>query len=530
MTSPRRHQITHGIAPFGDPDGASGDLRDVQDHFVDLSRGATAGDLASRPDDRTVRVLVGKKGVGKTIYLRRFQASASDEESLFAGKRETKPPLTEDVLRATQLYSPASATESWRLIWRRAIQRSAISHLLCHTSLVPYLEDEIDEQLRRRHPDLVPDCSVPRPIYAEVTDIIRSHHTRDKLSKYLADTRWVEIEHWLGRALRDAPPMYLYIDALDDNFQRAPMYWLKCQKGLFYEVMAMADDDVNNRLHVVVCIRDIVLSSVLRGDQAGRYMPSRHIRKLEWDIKTVRFFLAEKLRRLGDELMLAPELGGVAGWLGRTEIRNRARRRDERVEDYILRHTRLIPRDVVALGNALCQAVAEARLEGRTELPDEVLRRVVGKEANRFAAEQVRACAHQIAADQVPEHGARNGSADYFVGSDEYSEGMGRQLIDLLGEVGKDRFDYDTVLRLAERGHELLHGYEHLLDVLWQNGLLGYELRENGHAHAHFYASSHDDNFHLPVDKKSYVVHPCLPHLARISHMGRTPVTPYRAG
>jgi hypothetical protein len=25
-------------------------------------------------------------------------------------------------------------------------------------------------------------------------------------------------------------------------------------------------------------------------------------------------------------------------------------------------------------------------------------------------------------------------------------------------------------------------------------------------------------------------VHPCLPHLARISHMGRTPVTPYRAG
>src|SRR3954452_8942074 len=99
VTSSRRRRITHVSAPFGHPDGASGDLSEVQDHFVDFSGGLAAGGLASRPDDRTVRVLVGKKGVGKTIYLRRLQASASDEASVFAADRESNPPSTEDVVR-----------------------------------------------------------------------------------------------------------------------------------------------------------------------------------------------------------------------------------------------------------------------------------------------------------------------------------------------------------------------------------------------------------------------------------------------
>jgi len=43
-TTTRRRQITHGAAPFGNPDGAKGDLREVQTDFIDLSKGATAGD------------------------------------------------------------------------------------------------------------------------------------------------------------------------------------------------------------------------------------------------------------------------------------------------------------------------------------------------------------------------------------------------------------------------------------------------------------------------------------------------------
>jgi hypothetical protein len=508
----RRHRITHSSAPFGHPDGSSGNLHEVQSSFVDFSRSAAASGLASRPDDRTVRVLVGKKGVGKTIYLRRFQASASEEDSVFAADRESNPPATEDIVRVSQLYDTNTVTEAWRLIWRRAIQRSVVSDLLCKKRLRETIEPEVIDHLARDFLRLVPECKTPRPIYADVTDIIALAHTAHRLNEYLKHREWVELEYWLGRALRDSPPIHLYIDAVDDHFQRAPMYWLKCQKGLFLEVMALREDDIAKHLHVVVCIRDLVLSSVLRGEHASRYRHSLHVRVLDWDYETIRFLLQEKIRRLDRDFRLQPSRDGVEGWLGRTTIDNHARGFQEDVEDYLLRHTRLIPRDVVVLGNALSRQVAAVRAAGGRELPEDVLR----------------VCANQIAADHVPAHGARNGVVDYFIGSHEYSDGTAKQLTDLLGEIGRDRFDYETVMRLAQRGRDKLDGYDHLPDVLWQNGLLGYDSPEPGATHADFYASGEDDAFHLPGDKTSYVFHSCIPHLVRMEHTGETPVRAYR--
>ena len=98
--------------PSGNPDGSSGDLRDVEDHFIDFSRSALTTGLASRPDDRTVRVLVGKTGVGKTIYLRGFQAAASNEESVSAAGRESNPPATEDMIRVSQDLDARIVTEA----------------------------------------------------------------------------------------------------------------------------------------------------------------------------------------------------------------------------------------------------------------------------------------------------------------------------------------------------------------------------------------------------------------------------------
>ena len=524
--APRRRLAFH--APFGPPDGATGNLQEVQDRFVDLSRYTAAGGLASRPDDRTVRVLVGRKGVGKTIYLRRFQASASDEDSVFAADREADPPATEDVLRVGQLFDNKTVTETWQLIWRRAIQRSAMSQLLCLPWLRDHLEPEVADRLRLDFTGLVPAARTPRPVYAEVSDILGGVHAAHRLSEHLKHRDWADLEYWLGKALRDAPPMYLYIDAVDDHFQRAPMYWLKCQKGLFLEIMRLLQSDLGRRLHVVVCVRDLVLSSVLRSEHGSRYRRSPHIRLLEWDIRSIGYFLAEKIRRLGAAFMLQPSKSGIEGWLGRTTIGNPARGVEEHVEDYLLRHTRLIPRDVVDLGNALCEQVAELKAEGARSMPDDRLRRVVGDVARGFADEQIRVCANQIASDQVPALGGRDGSADYFVGSHEYSDGCAEEVVAVLEELGGDRFGRDAVERLADLGHERFGGHQHIVDVLWQNGLLGHDSMEPGAEHAHFYSPTGADSFHLPADKDSYVLHPCVPHRVRLRHVGRVPVRGYR--
>jgi hypothetical protein len=202
----------------------------------------------------------------------------------------------------------------------------------------------------------------------------------------------------------------------------------------------------------------------------------------------IRLFLEARISGLDAEFILRPSEKGVARWLGRTEIFNRARAVSEDVEDYLLRHTRLTQRDVVVLGNALCQHVADVRAEGGEELSDDVLRRVVGQVSRGFAGEQIRVCADRIGA-------------------------TAEALTARLEEVGKDRIDHAAAMALD--------GDEHLLDALWQHGLLGYDAP----AYAHFYDAG---ELHLPLDKSSYVFHPCLPHLVRMQHTGPVPVRPYR--
>lgn len=527
-TKSKRREHVHASAPFGAPDGATGDLREVEDHFIEVEQGLATHGLASRPDDRMVRVFVGKKGVGKTTYLRRFQASASDESSVFAAAREASPPWTDDVVRVSGYLSRDSLPETWQMIWHRAIQRSVVTNLLRRKQLRQYLSDETEESLSSRELDeLVPASRVPRTVYGEVGAILREAHTRHQLAGYLRHDGWSELEFWLSEALRDAPPIYMYIDAVDDHFQRAPMYWLQCQKGLFLEAIGLQSSDIGHRLHVVVSIRDLVFSSLLRTELASRYRRSPYIRVLEWEYRSIKFFLDEKIRRLDERFRLRPDRPGVEGWLGRSTIVNRARGMEETLEDYLLRHTRLIPRDIVELGNSLCAEVAKAKAQGATQVSEETLRRRVGSIARGFASEQIRVCANQIASDDIPERGGQTGAADFYIGTDEYASHRARELVELLGHVGGDRFDRDTCLRLGQEGSELL-GHPHLLDVLWHNGVLGLDSTEPDADHSDFYSATDADLFHLPLDKPSYVLHPSIAHLVHMEHRGRLPVRGYR--
>jgi hypothetical protein len=326
-----------------------------------------------------------------------------------------------------------------------------VSNFLERKRLHDYLTDEIDGSLRAPElAKLIPPSRVPRPVYSEVVAILREWTTRHQLADYLKADGWTEIEYWLEQGMKDAPPMYIYLDAVDDNFQAAPMYWLQCQKGLFLETLRLQSSDLGRRLHIVVSIRDLVFSSLLLTEQAARYRTSPYIRLLEWDYPSIRFFLREKIRRLDNSFRMRPGLAGVEGWLGRTTIANRARDVEEDVEDYLLRHTRLIPRDVVELGNALCHEVNRARAYDVEALSDETLRRVVGAAAQGFAFEQIRVCANQIASDDIPELGGQHRSSDFFIGTDEYARHRAQELIDVLAEVGGDRFDREACLRLRE--------------------------------------------------------------------------------
>src|SRR5206468_836169 len=96
--------------------------------------------------------------------------------------------------------------------------------------------------------------------------IVAQYRTNDQLNRYLGHSDWADLEGDLADALRTLPPLFFYLDDVDDYFAAAPMFWLKCQKGLVLTILALLKEDGFRRLHVVACIRDIVLSSLLRAE------------------------------------------------------------------------------------------------------------------------------------------------------------------------------------------------------------------------------------------------------------------------
>jgi hypothetical protein len=510
------HARPHGRSlgkPFGTPEGANANLQDLLADFIDFSDRGRDDALGAEAEDHSTRIVVGKMGVGKTVYLRRFQATARSDDALYVDEVQYDGlPPTEDVIHTSQQVRTEVVEEMWEAAWRRAIVRSAVSHILHHKNLRDREEAiELADQAAN-YSDLLPVVGAPRSPYTELADILVDYPVREKLRRYTRSPRWSELEWYLAEALRGLPPLCFYLDAGDKYFSNAPMFWLGCQKGLASAVLTLLQGASGlRRLHVVTAIRDLVYSSMLRDDHAGKYRNEPHIRVLDWDHGAIRYFLHEKARRLPEEYRLKPGASdSLEAWLGRQMLFNKGRQTSERLEDYLLRHTRLIPRDVVDLGNLLAHETGEAKEHGRSELPERTIRDVVNTAARGFADQQLEVCASQIAADQIPEHGSQKGLGSYFVGNDVYRTQMSDLLREMISDAGYDRVPMSELERATKVMADKIEAHEHVLDVLWQNGMLGYDEDDGDSPPTHFYTKV--DDFKLPTGKTTYVFHPCLGH------------------
>jgi hypothetical protein len=123
--------------PFGNPDGSRADLEDIIDGFVAFGGNPMWGGIATRADDRGVRVIVGRKGSGKTCYLRRLQVSTFEANSVFSAKIQQDLPTTEMIIQFCELFPGQTLTEAWMQLWRCAIIRSVASLLLRKKYFLP---------------------------------------------------------------------------------------------------------------------------------------------------------------------------------------------------------------------------------------------------------------------------------------------------------------------------------------------------------------------------------------------------------
>jgi len=497
------------VGPFGNPDGSRADIEDVISEFVDFGGNPAYGHLATRANDSMVRVIVGKLGAGKTVYLRRLQNFQVHQDSVYADVPQQSLPKTEVIVKACQWFSDRVLVEKWMQIWERAITRSLASHLLRNPELRQQLRDEQAEEIERSYARLLDDFRRPRTIYGQMRDIINQQQTAHQLSTYLDDPLWDDFEDLLGEILSGCKPIYFYLDAVDEEFSHAPMYWLKCQEGLFLQVMRLLrDQKLGGRLHVVICIRDIVMSSVYRSEHAPRYYNEPHIRVLTWNRGSLLYLLEQKLRRLPPSLLMRRATNGsptVRDWLG-IDDDWAGPDGDETIEEYLLSHTRLIPRDIISLGNELSEEVLRHKLAGHTSLPGAAVQAVVQRCAKRFGDSQLAQCANQISSDLMPKNAALQEYSELFTSTQAYITGVQEDVRSFVRLISVDRFSRKDLEVLQEMADLHFENATNLASVLWQNSLLGY-IDESGHRR--FYSIGDVEQFHLP-DAGTYMLHPCL--------------------
>ena len=500
------------VGPFGNPDGSRANIEDLMSEFVDFGGNPAYGHLATRANDSMVRVIVGKLGAGKTVYLRRLQDFQSHQDSVYAEPPQQNLPKTEVVVKACQWFSDRVLVEKWMQIWERAIIRSLASHVLRHPELRQQVDDEQTKEIEQSYTRLIDDFRRPRSIYSQVRDIINQRNTAHQLSTYLDDPLWDDLEDLLAEVISRCKPIYFYLDAVDEEFSHAPMYWLKCQEGLFYQVMRLLRDHrLGGRLHIVVCIRDIVMSSVYRSEHAPRYYNEPHIRVLTWDRTSLLYLLQQKLKRLPKSLLMRRPGEGVPtirDWLG-TNGNWPGPDGGGTIEDYLLSNTRLIPRDIISLGNELSEEILRQKQVGHESLSPEVLNGVIARCAKRFGDSQLAQCANQISSDLMPGNAALHSYSEYFTSTQAYITGIQEHLRSFVRMIGVDRFPRADLGGLQEVADLHFEQPTNLAAVLWQNGMLGY-IDEN--RQRRFYSLGDVEEFHLPPEVDTYVLHPCLVH------------------
>ncbi|HEY6294545.1 MAG TPA: hypothetical protein VIX15_02690, partial [Streptosporangiaceae bacterium] len=173
------------VGPFGNPDGSRADIEDLISEFVDFGGNPAYGHLATRANDSMVRVIVGKLGAGKTVYLRRLSDFQAHQDSVYADAPQQSLPKTEVIVKACQWFSDRVLVEKWMQIWERAIMRSVASHLLRRPELRQQLREDQAGELEHGYTRLLDDFRRPKSIYSQVRDIINERQTAHQLSTYL---------------------------------------------------------------------------------------------------------------------------------------------------------------------------------------------------------------------------------------------------------------------------------------------------------------------------------------------------------
>lgn len=532
------------ISPFGSPDGADSDISDIMKEFVDFNRNVFSSGIATAINSRT-RVIIGTKGSGKTIYLRRLREELKKEPSIsiqhikevdnqnYVAKRDGSFHITEKVIWFTTEQDKRTVTVNWQKVWDRAILLAIASNMLGYFGdKFEALFDVDDNQKGRisksyykRLLDVLSD-GLPEELFSLgreeslsilnfVEIILEKYSSIKKLKNYLNDAKWHEFKKALTNILSKMPPVWFFVDCVDEEYRSAPIPWMCCQQGLFYTVMEYArDNSFTNRVHIVICIRDQVMYKVKMSEHSQRYKDDLHIKFLSWNYNSIKYFFEKKIELLDDSYFCDSSNGKtIENWLGVSQIENKTHKINEKVVDYIIRHTSMIPRDIVIMGNELSKIPSTLKKSTDKNPLFEMIRDIVhscsedsGFEMLKFSLNHIRT--NYSKAEKISTNYIHNNPKEWFeADSDELNK-----LKEIIRSLKTDRFSYDVLQQAMQLADSIFGTNSHVFDILWVNGAIGY-IKKNiyNHTEKEVWASiENSSTTTLPLRKEQYLLRSCI--------------------
>jgi hypothetical protein len=519
--------------PFGKPDAAKKGLGD-------LSQTIDVGDLmpsfSFHNDPTVVRILIGRKGTGKTHALKLLE-QASNKKGNRTLLRNLDVDLTRYKVVQTMALDPNSTLNSdWERLWRFALATAALSRFTCREP-----DDSAMEALRAAGTDqdqvradwrgfCIVTETILDPIGALI-DVLSNSRNPETLANLVLDSRLEDLERFVSNLMKRCGPIHFLLDGFDEFEEGKPKLWLDIQLGLFW--LAFRINTTRQQLkgvYLTVAVREGVLAAAERSQHADRFdygdtmmlltwnreAAVVFFRSLLWKVRSKAFWKAREIRDAEPE----------TDWLGISDFRLN-RPQSEPLIDYLIRHTRCTPRDLILIGNELASTFNQASELQRND--KRLIDRAVRTVSEEIADKAVRAAAEELVRDER--------FAEFSESSDEQKrknafEYLRQFLVDFVEFVGKEVFDQSEFRDLAKLyltdalTDEPSNAHaDALLLAFWRNGIIASKSGRPGAQRWTFiWSNANKPDMNGPRSGDKLGFHPTMFEIAKLKRSRLGPV------
>jgi dimeric dUTPase (all-alpha-NTP-PPase superfamily) len=346
---------------LGEPDGTTADLR----AYIPVGKKINFdfGNLATK-------VIVGRKGSGKSLCMRKFQENAERNPKLFVIGFRTQNPDLAGLIKFSTSIPHHLRTNTWQKIWKYSIILSAATIISHHSDeqrryFQGVKKTDIDDILEEYHNCFLDLAEVTHPY--DIVEVMMGRF--DGYNDFLEFQRSPIVKNFENRItglLRNSSTICFFLDALDEELRRSPSLLVDVTRALFYTTIQIARDaKLSGKLHVTIAVRDIIFSSIMTSEHADRYEDTSYIKSLPWDAALVEQFTQRKISIATKEMQESKSSwAGVRAeslqeLLGFSTVANGPKGCDEDAVKYFIRHTNYVPRNVIRMGNRVFAHIDE---------------------------------------------------------------------------------------------------------------------------------------------------------------------------